>query len=63
MFATWTIGELAIGAVILLALVALVCVAAAAMKVPIPEWVTRVIGIVVVAVVVILAIRFLLTLM
>lgn len=54
----YSLRDMAIGAVILLALIALVYVAAQAMGVPIPQWIFSVLGIVFVAVVVILAIKF-----
>lgn len=53
----YSLRDMAIFAVMLLALIALVYVAAQAMGVPIPPWVLNVLGIVFIAVVVILAIK------
>lgn len=60
--AGWTIGELAIAIVVIAALVALVCVALRKFEVKIPDWVVQVFWIVIVALVVIAAIRFVMTL-
>ena len=51
--------QLAIYIVIILALVALIYVAARAMNIPIPNWVVHVVSIIIIAVVIIAAIRFL----
>jgi hypothetical protein len=56
--AGWTIADYAIAVVILLAVIALVYVAARAFGTPLPEWFFQVVGIVVVCVIVIVAIRF-----
>lgn len=56
------IGQLAIAAVVILAVLGLLFVAVRAMKVPVPEWFWQVVGIVLAAVVIILAIKFVMTL-
>lgn len=58
----WTFADYAVALVVLLAIVALVYVAARAMGAPLPQWFFQVVGIVVVAVVVIVAIRILVSL-
>ena len=58
----YSLSQLAIGIVICLALCALVYIAAGALGVPIPYWVVQVITVVIVAAVVIVAIKFLLSL-
>lgn len=58
----WSIGEIAIAIVAIAAIVALVCVALNKFGIQIPDWVKQVLWIVVVAVVVILAIRFIMNL-
>ena len=60
--AGWSIGQLAIAAVILVAVVAIVWYATRAMGVTIPDWVVKIFWVVVIAVVAILAIKFLLSL-
>ncbi len=59
---SWSLGEILIAVVIVAAAVALVYVALRQFGVSIPQWVVQVFWIVVVAVVVIFAIRFVLTL-
>jgi hypothetical protein len=54
----WSIADLAITFVVVMAVIALVYVGCRAMGLVIPDWVVQVIGIVVVACVIILAIRF-----
>lgn len=61
-FAGWTIGEIAIAIIIVAAVVAVVYVALSQFGVVIPPWVARIFWILVVAVVAILAVRFLLSL-
>lgn len=51
--------QLAIYIVIILALVALIYVAAKAMGIPIPNWVVQVVSIIIIAVVIIAAMKFL----
>lgn len=58
----YTFGELAIGLVVVLAVVGLVWVACNQFGVVIPVWLQRVVGIVVAAVVVIVAIKIVLSL-
>lgn len=58
----WSLGEILIAVVIVLALIAVVYVATQAMGIPIPQWFIRIVLICVIAVVAILAIRFLLSL-
>ena len=54
----WSIANIAIAAVITLGIIALVFIAAKAMKVPIPEWVIHALGVVFVVFVIVLLIRF-----
>lgn len=54
----YSLGQMAIAAIIILALIAIVYIAAQAMGVPIPPWVLHVLGVVFVAVVCVLAIKF-----
>lgn len=54
----WTLADYAIAVVVLLAIVALVYIAARAFGTPLPQWFFQVVGIVVAAVIVIVAIRF-----
>ncbi len=61
-FAGWGIGEIAVAIIIVAAVVAVVFVALRKFNVAIPEWVVQIFWIMVVAVVCILAIRFLLSL-
>lgn len=61
-FHHWGIGEIAIAIVVIAAVVALVVVALRQFKVTIPPWVIQVFWILVVAFVVILAIKFVLSL-
>jgi hypothetical protein len=56
----WGFGEIAIAVIVALAVIGIVIVATRVMGVPIPQWVWQIIGIVVVACVAIVAIRFLL---
>jgi len=58
----WSIGSIAIAIVIIAAVVALVYIALRQFNVSIPAWVVQVFWVLVVAVVVILAIRFVLSL-
>ena len=58
----YSLSQLVIGLVIVLAVCALVYVAAGAMGIGIPYWVVQVVAICLVAVVVIVAIRFLMSL-
>jgi hypothetical protein len=58
----WALADYAIALVVLLAIVALVYVAARAMGAPLPQWFFQVVGIVVVAVVIIVAIRIVVSL-
>jgi hypothetical protein len=53
----WTLADYAIALVVLLAIIALLYVAARAMGAPLPEWFFQVVGIVIVAFVVIVGIR------
>jgi hypothetical protein len=53
-----SITSIAIAIVVILAVVALVYIAARAMGVPIPQWVMQVLAVIVIAVVIIWAIRF-----
>lgn len=57
----YSIGQLAIALVVLVAVAALVMVAVRASGIPVPPWVMQVLGIVVVAFVVIVAIRIVLS--
>lgn len=59
--AGWSIGQLAIGIIIVLAVVAIVYIAARAFGIPIPQWVVQMIVVVIVAVCAIAAIRVLLS--
>jgi hypothetical protein len=58
----WSLGEILIAIIIIAACVGVDLVACRAFGVPIPEWVWAIAGIVLVATVAIVAIRFLLTL-
>lgn len=58
----WGIGELAITVVLVAALIALIYIALTQWKIQIPEWAKQVFWVVVVATVIIIAIRFLLSL-
>ena len=58
----WTFGDILIALVIVLACVGIVYVATQAFGVPIPKWLIKIVLICVVAVVAILAIRFVLSL-
>jgi hypothetical protein len=61
----WTLGGLLIAVVILIGCVALIAVGTEALKqrgVAIPDWLLKVLAIVAIVVVIVLAIRFLLTL-
>lgn len=60
--AGWSIGEIAIAIVIIAAVVAVVYVALKQFGIAIPQWVIQIFWIIVVAIVAILAIRFLLSL-
>lgn len=60
--AGWSFGQLAIAAVVLLAVVALVYIAARAMGVPVPGWLAQAVGVVVIAFVIIVLIRLVLSL-
>jgi hypothetical protein len=57
----WSIGQIAVAVIIVLALVGIVLIAAKAMGVTIPQWAWQIIGIVVVAFVAIVAIKFVLS--
>lgn len=61
-FQGWSIGHIAIAVVGIAAIVALVYVALRKFNIQIPDWVAQVFWIVIVAVVVILAIKFVMTL-
>ncbi len=56
----WGIGQIAISIIIVLAVVGIVIIAARVFQIPIPQWVWQIVGIVIVACVSIVAIRFLL---
>jgi hypothetical protein len=56
----WGFGQIAIFVIVALAVIGIVIVAAKVMGVPIPQWVWQITGIVIVACVAIVAIRFLL---
>jgi hypothetical protein len=57
---TWTLADIGIAVIFVAALVAIVFVALNAMKIQIPQWALQVAGIVAVAFVCIIAIKFLL---
>lgn len=57
----WGFGQIAIAVIVLLAVIGIVIVATKVMGVPIPQWVWQIAGIVIVACVAIVAIRFLLS--
>jgi hypothetical protein len=59
---TWTIGNLAIAAIVIVAIIAVVLVLCRAFGVTIPQWVWAIIGICVAAFVGVLAVKFLLSL-
>jgi hypothetical protein len=58
----WTIGDIAIAVVIVIAVIAVVAIFVRVAGIPIPQWVWQILGVVVCAFLVILAIRFLLAL-
>jgi hypothetical protein len=60
--AGWGFGQLAIAMIIILAVVAIVAIAVRAMNIPVPAWVWQVLGVILVAAVCIVAVRFLLSL-
>jgi hypothetical protein len=62
LLAGWSIGQIAIAIVLIAAIVAIVWIALRQFNVAIPAWVIQVFWVLVVAVVCILAIKFLLTL-
>lgn len=60
--ASWSIGDILVAIIVVLAVVAVFAIACRVMGWVIPQWAYQIVAIVVVAVVAILAIRFLLTL-
>ena len=61
-FGGYSIGHIAIMVVVALAIIGIVIIAARVFGIPIPQWVWQILGIVVVACVAIVAIRFVMTL-
>lgn len=59
-FNNW--GQLAIAAVVILGIVAIVVIAVRAMAIPVPQWVWHVLGVLLIVVVCVFAIKFLLAL-
>jgi hypothetical protein len=60
--AGWGLGQLAIAVILILAVAAIVAIAVRAMNVPVPAWVWQVLGVILVAAVCIVSVRFLLSL-
>ena len=58
----WSIGQIAIAVVIVIAIIAIVAIFVRVAGIPIPNWVWQILGIVVCAFLVILAIKFVLSL-
>ena len=58
---TWSLGDVLIGVIVVAALVAIVWVAVRAMGIVVPQYIVHVLWIIAVAVIAILAIRFLLS--
>lgn len=58
----WTLGEILIAVVVVIALIAVVAIFVRVAGIPIPNWVWQILGVVVCAFLVILAIKFLLSL-
>lgn len=58
----WGVGEWAIALVIVAALVAVVCVALRKFEITVPDWLVKILSICLVALVVVVAIRFLISL-